>query len=250
MGSIGILIGPTAEEMLERKKQAGFRKEKRDHRAIIGDEGIRLGWDPIPSLDGEVLPAFGAQKRDPQVIDAGFGFDAGVTIDPSTITGGLKKLIPGQKEKRDPQVIDAGFGFDAGVTIDPSTIAENVKQFIPGQKEKRDPQVIDAGFGFDAGVTIDPSTITGGLKKLIPGQKAKRDPQIDAGFGFDAGIIIDPIARPGHLTRLLPRQKAKRDPQNRGKGHVFGKIAEGVAGGIGAIADGFTIHQALQGKPA
>ncbi|EUC35208.1 hypothetical protein COCCADRAFT_35303 [Bipolaris zeicola 26-R-13] len=353
---LGILVPPTLEELLERKKQAGFSKEKRQ-----SGRPIRL---VEPSGESTVTPEeleqivnnykqfrkeFGGvgakEKRKAQVIDAGFGFDAGVTIDPSALTGRLKQLIPGQKEKRDngrfinkepgrlgwdpiptigdevlrgaqnqkrdlsrvvdnvvgriapvvpggvkqfipghkekrdPQVIDAGFGFDAGVTIDPSTIADKVKQFIPGQKERRDPQVIDAGFGFDAGITIDPSTITDKLTQFIPGQKEKRDDmgadfgfgatpdslvlpvrrpsqkvtrdaQIDAGVGFNAGITIDPIALPGHIKKLLPIQRTKRDPQGRGKGHVFGKIAEGVAGGIGAIADGLTIHQALQGKPA
>ncbi|XP_014557649.1 hypothetical protein COCVIDRAFT_36935 [Bipolaris victoriae FI3] len=306
----GVTIDPSA--LTGRLKQLiPGQKEKRDNGRFINKEPGRLGWDPIPTIGDEVLR--GAQnqkrdlsrvvdnvvgriapvvpggvkqfipghkeKRDPQVIDAGFGFDAGVTIDPSTITDKVKQFIPGQKERRDPQVIDAGFGFDAGVTIDPSTIADKVKQFIPGQKERRDPQVIDAGFGFDAGVTIDPSTITDKLTQFIPGQKEKRDDmgadfgfgatpdslvlpvrrpsqkvtrdaQIDAGVGFDAGITIDPIALPGHIKKLLPIQRTKRDPQGRGKGHVFGKIAEGVAGGIGAIADGLTIHQALQGKPA
>ncbi|KAH7562396.1 hypothetical protein BM1_01916 [Bipolaris maydis] len=434
-GHLGIPDSPTLEELLDREKQAGFRKEKRQShdktrplllldpnakgdfddsitidpstvsqprllkpgqkktralRGIGGDKRIRLGWDPLVDNDGNIINQ--KEKRDPQVIDAGFGFDAGVAIDPSAIADKVKHFIPGQKEKRDPQPIDAGFGFNAGATI-PSSIADKVKHFIPGQKEKRDPQVVDAGFGFDAGVTIpssiadkvkhfipgqkerrdpqpidagfgfnagvtipssiadkvkhfipgqkekrdpqrthpfrdtanddlllpnltpvtsghldsplgkrdpqinagfgfdadvtiDPVALPGHIKKLLPGQKTrrdaqltrpfrnaanldlvrnkllpvisshlgsplgKRDPQTDAGFGFNAGINIDPIALPGHIKKLLPGQKAKRDPQNRGKGHVIGKIAEGVAGGIGAIADGFTIHQALQGKQA
>ncbi|EUC40250.1 hypothetical protein COCMIDRAFT_30786 [Bipolaris oryzae ATCC 44560] len=221
-------------------------------------------------------------KRDPQ-IDADFGFDAGITIDPTTLPGHLTKLIPGRPAKREAQRnrhLSDVVGIPEYDFHTPES--ELIKPF-----GKRDPQ-IDADFGFDTSITIDPTTVPGYLSKLTPGRPTKRDtqrnrnnqgnrhllevvgipeysphiagvnlkplgkrdPQIDADFGFDAGITIDPIALPGHLIKLLPGQKNKRDPQNRGKGHVFGKIAEGVVGGIGAIADGLTIHQALQGKQA
>ncbi|XP_014562528.1 hypothetical protein COCVIDRAFT_21483, partial [Bipolaris victoriae FI3] len=220
---------------------------------IEGISGAIGGAADLLTIGGAVQGQ--PQKRDPQRskgriignIGEGIAGGVGAVADLLTIGG----AVQGQNQKRDPQRsrgrlignIGEGIGEVIGGAADLITIGGAV-QGQP-QNQKRDPQRskgriignIGEGIGGAIGAAADFLTIGG----AVQGQNQKR------------GLtVVDDLGQPVVVSEpadydLAEGQNEKRDPQ-RSKGRIIGNIAEGVAGGVGAVADFLTIGGAAQGQ--
>ncbi|EOA84272.1 hypothetical protein ACJQWK_00788 [Exserohilum turcicum] len=231
-----VMIGVPHEHYVE-KRDAKIDRET-GHIALPDGHPLKGYFSDVTGSTGELHHGLTA-KRNVQRIDTAID----TTFDNSHSANAIEHALRGSRPTKGHAIYEAGNVKRDGVHhFDTADYTLGLDSENPSPAfEKRDPQrhsLSDIGFiGGSVGDQL--------LWELKNGKKSgtvnvKRDGVNRFATGEDYTLGLD--------SEDLSPEFEKRDPQRRGRLGQLGSVAEGFAGAIGVISDGFTIHGAIKGQ--